>query len=133
MRINKLSSLEKLITYHFLHSISAVQLPFMSYGSTNRMTCLIKNEERCRMIFPSQRKSRTNNIQSHRWKSSRLDIRKYRSTAGIISRLQKQNHTNQLYRYWLWRLSGSCPLLETAKRIIQQWRVWADCNRILEP
>ena len=40
--------------YHFPHSISTVQLLFMSYGSTNRMTYLIKNEERCRMIFPFQ-------------------------------------------------------------------------------
>ena len=53
-------------------------------------------------------------------KAPRLDIRKYRSTAGIISRLQKQNHTNQLHRHWLWRLSGSHPLLETAKRFIHQ-------------
>ena len=34
-----------------------------------------------------KKKSRTNSIQSYRKKSSRLDIRKYRSTAGIISRL----------------------------------------------
>lgn len=44
----------KAYTCHFLHSISAVQLLFMSYGSTNRMTYLIKNGERCRMIFPFQ-------------------------------------------------------------------------------
>ena len=37
-----------------------------------------------------QEKSRTNSIQSYRKKSSRLDIRKYRSTAGIISRLKSK-------------------------------------------
>ena len=42
-------------------------------------------------------------------------LEKYRSTAGIISRLQKQNHTNQLHRHWLWRLSGSHPFLKQLK------------------
>lgn len=44
-----------------------------------------------------------------------MDIRKHRSTTRIISRLQKQNHTNQLHRYRLWCLSGGYSFLKQLK------------------
>ena len=37
-----------------------------------------------------------------------MDIRKYRWTVFITCQLQKQSHTNQFHRHWLWRLPGSC-------------------------
>lgn len=53
-------------------------------------------------------------------KSSGMDIRKYRWTVFITCQLQKQSHTNQFHRHWLWRLPGSCTFSEKVKRVIQQ-------------
>lgn len=53
-------------------------------------------------------------------KSSGMDIRKYRWTVSITCQLQKQSHTNQFHRHWLWRLPGSCTFSEKVKRVIQQ-------------
>ena len=49
-----------------------------------------------------------------------MDIRKYRWTVSITCQLQKQSHTNQFHRHWLWRLPGSCTFSEKVKRVIQQ-------------
>lgn len=50
-------------------------------------------------------------------KSSGMDIRKYRWTVSITCQLQKQSHTNQFHRHWLWRLPGSCTFSEKLKEL----------------
>lgn len=46
-----------------------------------------------------------------------MDIRKYRWTVFITCQLQKQSHTNQFHRHWLWRLPGSCTFSEKLKEL----------------